>query len=337
MKTPDYIPIKFLDADPDPDVLYFEHLLSDYEKNPQEALNEPNEVTINVNQTKLAKKGIVGKAKRIGAGLFVVASAYGAYNFVQGLTSDEASQFDANVAVDETRVFIYKNTPISLATIESDISLEIDAGYDRTGPFGIDINPINNMYKVNEHLTTSTDATITVEEMEVKDTEHAVEVYLGGLIGLTKANIDWQEEDLAGADITGSSVSIGNKTKDEIDNDALEILQTSGGVAASCALRDDDIEQSLTQGVVEFLAIVSPDLLKSGKPIKVFVKDLRQQSDKIYAEKVDDLNRVIDDIRVHYDEKNDVFKVDITKITDCEEQKIKIITDKEQEQNKKTD
>ncbi|MCA9377276.1 hypothetical protein KC685_05160 [Candidatus Dojkabacteria bacterium] len=327
MQNSEKVPIKLLDTDPDPNVLYFEDRLSDSNPPDQSDPGNSQSLTINI-EHKQPKTGFIKKAKRVGAAALVVAGGYGAYNFVQGLMSDEEAQFSAEVEVDETRVYVYENTPIQLAEIESDISLDIEAGYDRTGPFGIDINPINNMYKLDQDgLTTSTNAEILVEQMRVEETDDMVNVYLGGELGLSNASINWAEEDMEGADITWNSYSIGNDTKDKIDNDALEITQGSSGVAAACGLRDETVQESLTGGVANFLSIVNPNLVESGKPIKVFIDNLDEQADSIYAEEVDKLNEIVDGIRLRYDGENDVFVVDISQILDCSDQDIRLAED----------
>lgn len=252
---------------------------------------------------------------------------FGAYQLYRGLTSGGGSHMQAEVTVDETRVTVYENAPLQLAGIDSDLSLHITAGYDRTGPIpGIDINPINNMYEFDQDgLTTHTEATLTVETMQVEENDNDVVVTLGGDMNLSRASIDWKEQEFAGADITGSSYSVGNNLKDQIDNDALEILQDSAGVTAACGLMDNDIQPALTKGVETLLKIVKPELIAGDKSMRVEIEDLHSQAQGLYVDAKDELQATLHGIESDYDGKNDTFEADISQILDCQAQDIRLV------------
>ena len=323
------VPIVILDVDPQdhPDY-HASELPLDEESN----IVEPEYHAPRRNRARHEKSGIslYQKAKRIGASTLLIAGGAGAYVLVNGLFSGGGNKIEAKAEVEETRVYTYQNTPLQLAKIESDIDLDMTAGYDRTGPFGVDINPINNEYEFHQNnLTTNTSVTLTVAEMRVEDGSKEVLVTLGGGLDLSDASIDWRAEEFAGADIKGSSFSVGNDLKDKIDNDALEILQTSGEVAASCALRSDKVQPAITDGVTNFLKIVKPELVSNNKPLTVVIEDFDSEADRLYSESIDNINDVVDNIREDYSGKDDTFSVDVSGITDCDRQKIRIIKPKE--------
>lgn len=252
---------------------------------------------------------------------------FGAYQVYRGLTSGGGSHMQAEVTVDETRVMVYQNPPIQLAGIDSDLNLTLTAGYDRTGPIpGVDINPINNMYEFDQKdLTTRTEATLTIQTMAVEEGADETVVTLGGEMDLSKSSIDWDKEEFAGADISGTSYSVGNDLKDRIDNDALEILQGSAGVTAACALLDDDIQPAITKGVETFLKIVNPELAESDTPIRVVIEDQESKAQGLYIDAKDELQATLRSIESDYDGKNDTFEADISQILDCQAQDIRLV------------
>jgi hypothetical protein len=125
---------------------------------------------------------------------------------------------------------------------------------------------------------------------------------------LSNASIDWSQEEFAGADITGTSYSVGNDLKDKIDNDALEIMQGSAGVAAACGLMDESIKPVITGGVEKFLSIVNPNVLHKDKPVRVIIEDLDAQSQGLYIEMKNELEAVLRGIESDYDGKDDTLK-----------------------------
>lgn len=264
-------------------------------------------------------------AKLAGAALAI----YGGVQIYQALTGNEGAHMTGEVTSEETRVTVYENPPIELANIESDISLELDAGYDRTvSAFGIDIdiNPINNEYYFSQKdLTANTKATLTPAVMRVEESEDHFEVTFEGQMELSQSAFDWTEEELAGADIKGTSFSFGNELKDEIDNDALEIMQESAGVTAACALRDEQIADALTGGIANFLRVVNPDFKDSNKPLKVSVSGLDEQSARLYAQAVDRLNQTVEAIKADYSGPHDQFELDISSILNCDAQDIRLM------------
>ena len=192
--------------------------------------------------------------------------------------------------------------------------------------FEVDVVPINNEYTFNqENLTTDTTATFTPQTMIVEETADEFKVSFDGEMDLSKASIDWSEQEFAGADIKGTSFSVGNELKDEIDNDALEILQDSAGVTAACAVRDEDVQPLITSGVSKFLTIVNPRFRDSDKKLTVVIDGMNDQTARLYAEAVDSLNETVDGIKADYDGPNDTFDVDTSSITNCDEQDIKIV------------
>jgi hypothetical protein len=267
--------------------------------------------------------------RKIAAGLVVGGLAiYGGYNAIKGMFEDGGNSMQAEVTVEETRVTVYENPALLLAGIESDLDLEMTAGYDRTGPFGIDINPINNEYSFSqENLTTQTHAFLTVEQMTVEEDDNNVQVTLDGEMKLSQTSIDWLQQDFAGADIKGTSLSFGNELKDKIDNDALEILQASGSVTAACAMRDANVQDLITGGVVNFLKVVNPNIFESEKEILVNINEIEDQSNKMYTDSIDQLHDVVSGIRQSYSGKNDTFSVDVSNIENCNEQNIRIVND----------
>lgn len=284
------------------------------------------------------KVSLLKKAKRIGAATLIAAGGAGVYVLYNGIFSGGGHKMEAKAKVEETRVYpSYHNVPLQLARIESDIDLEMKAGYDRTvsiGPFEADLIPFNNEYTLKQNdLTTETTATLTVSEMVIKETPKEIIVTLKGGMDISKASIDWRTQEFAGADINSTDLSFGNDKKDQIDNDALEILQSSGEVAAACALRSEEVQPALTVGVKKFLEIVKPELVKKNKELVVYIENIDIEADRIYAEAVDTINAVVRDIGKDYSGKNDIFDVDISGIVDCDSQNIRI--EKEDKSNKK--
>lgn len=323
--------IEFLEVDPQDSPAHRapELPLPDDEQLAQEYRNEtpataPTSNVIRIRQERSRRPGKVKSA--IYAGTAALALV-GAVNIYRGLTSGGGSHMSAEATAEETRVTVYENPPLELAGIDSDLSLEMTAGYDRTGPIpGIDINPINNMYTFSQkNLTTHTEATVTVGFMEVVEGVEETTITLGGEMDLSKASIDWNEEEFAGADITGTSYSVGNDLKDEIDNDALEILQGSAGVAAACGIMDEDIQPVIASGVEKFLSIVNPHVMQKDKPVRVIIDDLETQTQGLYIEKKDELEDVLRDIEADYDGKDDTFDADISQILDCHAQNIRLV------------
>jgi hypothetical protein len=331
MRKNEELKIEFLDVDPQqspehraPEL----HLPSDEEiRDEMRREGEQNVVNDNVIRVRHEHSRRPGKIKTALYAGGAALALYGAYNVYQGLTSGGGSHMQAEAQVEETRVTVYENTPLQLAGIDSDLNLQMTAGYDRTGPIpGLDINPINNMYTFDqEDLTTHTEATVTVETMTVEESETEISVTLQGDIELSNASIDWSEEEFAGADISGTSVSIGNDLKDRIDNDALEIFQDSAGVAASCALLDEKIQPVITDGVSTFLKIVKPELNDSTKPLRVRVQNLRSRAQTLYIEAKDRLQDTLREIESSYSGKDDTFEADVSQILDCNAQNIRLV------------
>jgi hypothetical protein len=257
----------------------------------------------------------------------VALAVYGGYQVYQAITSSGGAHMEGEVTSEETRVTFYENSPIELAGIESDVSLELEAGYDRTvSVFGVevDINPINNEYTVEEDLTLNTTAKMVIESMRVEEAEDQFIVSFDGSMDIDDASVDWEEEELAGADINWNSFSVGNEEKDNIDNDALEILQDSAGVTSACALRDENVGELLANGVEKFLTIVNPDFADSGKELVLRIEDIDSKTAELYAKAVDALNATIEKIRQDYSDPNDIFNLDISSILDCASQDIRI-------------
>lgn len=290
----------------------------------------PNDVNVDIHvKHNRASRGV----RKFVAGTVLAGLAlYGGYNVVKGMFDDGGSKLEAEVALDQTRVTVYENPQLLIAGIQSDLDLTLSAGYDRTGPIpGIDINPINNEYTLDQqNLTTDTSTLLSVESLEVTETNDAIVAELSGDMNLSQTSIDWLQEDFAGADIKRSSLSFGNELKDKIDNQALEILQASGSVTASCALRESAIQEKITVGVVNFLKVVNPELSSEVKPLTVKIADLENQADSIYAESIDQLYDVVDDIQKSYKGKNDYFRVDTTNIENCNEHNIVFVPDQPQ-------
>lgn len=258
----------------------------------------------------------------------VALAVYGGYQVYQGITSNGGAHMEGEVTSEETRVTFYENSPIELAGIESDVSLELEAGYDRTvSVFGVevDINPINNEYTFKqEDLTLDTTAKMVVESMRVEEAEDQFIVSFDGNMDIDDASVDWEEEEFAGADIKATSWSVGNEEKDKIDNDALEILQDSAGVTSACALRDERVGDLLASGVEKFLTIVNPDFADSGKELVLSIEDIDSKTAELYAKAVDALNATIEKIKQDYSDPNDIFDLDISSILDCALQDIRI-------------
>lgn len=279
----------------------------------------------NIGRQRNYPRRIMNGVKLAGAALAI----YGGVQVYQALTGNEGSHMTGEVTSEETRVTVYQNSPLELAGIQSDLSLELEAGYDRTVSvlgFEVDVVPINNEYTFNqENLTTDTTATFTPQTMIVEETADEFKVSFAGEMDLSKASIDWSEQEFAGADIKGTSFSVGNELKDEIDNDALEILQDSAEVTAACAVRDEEVQPLLTTGVSKFLTIVDPRFRDSQKKLVVSIDGMSDQTARLYAEAVDGLNATVDGIKADYDGPNDTFDVDITSITNCADQDIKIV------------
>lgn len=261
----------------------------------------------------------------------VAMAVYGGYSVVNGLFSVEGNSFEGSEKVENTRVYEYSNVPLELAGIESDISLRFTAGEDRTniGPIkipGVDLSPVNNMYDFNQKgLTTETQATLIVEDMKVQESSDSVIVTLDGKFNLGATAIDWDEQDFAGSDIQGASLSFGNELKDKLDNAALEIMQDGGRVAAACAVNGKDVQPVLTTGVKEFLKIVNSKLFRADKPLKVQINDLDVKAKVVYGDEVSRFSKAVGSIKQKFSGKNDKFSLDISGITDCEKQDIRII------------
>jgi hypothetical protein len=94
-------------------------------------------VSRNVTRVRHERSRRPGKVK---AALYAGTTALvlvGAVSIYRGLTSGGGSHMSAEVTAEETRVTVYENPPLQLAGIDSDLSLEMIAGYDRTDRFPV--------------------------------------------------------------------------------------------------------------------------------------------------------------------------------------------------------
>ena len=255
-------------------------------------------------------------------GIVLVAS--GAYAIYQGITSGGGNHMKGKAEVEETHVEVYPHPPIELAGIRSSISLELNASKDRVGVIpGVDMIPFNQEFTLKQDdLETETTATLVPDSMRVEETPDKFIATFDGIMDLSRANIDWTTQEFSGVDMaTWSSVSFDTKFMGSVENDALEILQGSGEVAAACAVRDDEVKDVITAGVENFLRIVNPRF-DGNKKLEVRIEGLDSKTEGLYVDAVEGLQSIVNGIEDDYEGRADTFEIDISQILDCSKQDI---------------
>lgn len=269
--------------------------------------------------------------KRVKAGLVLgglTLAAWGGYQVWQMLHGQNAAhQYSTEVEQKETRV--YKSVYLNLAEIESEFHIRQETTLDRADDAFIDWNPIDFNTLIDSDITTEVHSGIVVDRLEAARDNIAktLTVVIDGELTTTTPAVDWDSNRLD-VEMRRFSVGVGPGELNKARHSAEQLIQASGGIAAACALRDNDVQEVLGQSIEDFLASTSFSDGIEPENIQVTINEVDAIADKVYDQSLSEYRKTVAKIRKRYDGKSSTFKVKNRNLTNCDRHKITIVKNK---------
>jgi hypothetical protein len=290
---------------------------------------KPPNVDINVSVDQKRPGRIMRGAKTVFIIGGLCAIGYGGYRLWEMFHGQDATHgYAAEMSQKETKVF--KRVYLNLAEFDSEFHLHQETTLDRSDDALIDWNPFDYNTEIDTDITTDVRAGLIVERLAATrdDTTKSMQVVIDGDLTTTTPAVDWDTNKID-VSLQRFSVGVGTGEINKARHSAEQLVQAAGGLAASCALRDNDVQDMLGQSVEDFLASTSFSDGIDPKNITVTINNLDRKADAVYGHMMGEYSSTLHKIKDRYDtSKGHQFKVKSRNLTNCDRQKITIVRDK---------